>query len=125
MRKKLIGNCPVCNERLFVTEMTCKECKTQIKGDFTLSKFDYLSQELQEFALVFLKNAGNIKGVEKELNISYPTVKRNLDELINALGFTNVSTMPEEKMTRQEILEALKKKEISFEAAEKLLKEIE
>ena len=40
MRKKLLGNCPVCNERLFVTEMTCKDCKTQIKGEFTLSKFD-------------------------------------------------------------------------------------
>lgn len=125
MRKKLLGNCPVCNERLFVTEMTCKDCKTQIKGEFTLSKFDYLSQELQEFALVFLKNAGNIKGVEKELNISYPTVKKNLDELISALGFDTVNVVPEEKMTRKEILEALKNKEITFEVAEKMLKEIE
>ena len=81
MRKKLLGNCPVCNERLLVTEMTCKECKTQIKGEFKLSKFDYLSQELQEFALVFLKNAGNIKlpAPKNIANSAKPIIKTSFE----------------------------------------------
>ncbi len=127
MKKKLLGNCPVCEEKLFITELSCKDCKTTIRGEFKLSKFDYLSPELQEFALIFIKNAGNIKGVERDLNVSYPTVKKNLDELIRKLGFSTMDTsafiVENEKMTKEDILKALKRKEITFEVAEKLLKE--
>lgn len=124
MKKKLLGNCPICNEKLVITEMSCPDCGTKLSGKFMLSRFDYLSAELQEFALVFIKNAGNIKGVEKDLNISYPTVKKNLDELIKALGFDTVAVIEEEKMSRTEILAALRNKEVSFETAEKMLKEL-
>ena len=75
----------------------------------------------------FIKNAGNIKGVERDLNVSYPTVKKNLDELIRKLGFSTIDTsafiVENEKMTKEDILKALKRKEITFEVAEKLLKE--
>lgn len=125
MKKKLLGTCPVCDGKLVVSELTCKDCGTKIKGEFNLSKFDYLSGELQEFALIFIKNAGNIKSVERDLNISYPTVKKNLDELIKNLGFDTVNIIPEEKMTRTEILRALKNKEITFETAEKMLKDVD
>lgn len=125
MKKKLLGNCPVCGNKFFVTELTCNACHSTLTGEFQLSKFDYLSNDLQEFALIFIKNAGNIKGVEKDLNISYPTVKKNLDELIRALGFEVSNVVVKEKMTRQEILSALKNKEITLFQAEKLLKEID
>lgn len=124
MKKRLLGTCPVCDEKLFVSELSCNSCGTKIQGEFNLSRFDYLTAEQQNFALVFLKNAGNIKGVEKELNISYPTVKKYLDDIIKSLGFDAVTIIPEEKMTREEILKALKNKEISFETAEKMLKEL-
>ncbi len=124
MKKRLLGVCPICNEKLFVSELSCNACGTKIQGEFNLSRFDYLTVEQQNFALVFLKNAGNIKGVEKELNISYPTVKKNIDDIIKSLGFDAVTIIPEEKMTREEILRALKNKEISFETAEKMLKEL-
>lgn len=123
MNKRLLGVCPVCDGKLNVTELTCVECNSSIKGTFSLSKFDYLSSAQQEFALIFIKNAGNIKAIEKELNISYPTVKKNLDDLIASLGFDTVTIIPEEKMTKAEILSALKRKDITFEIAEKMLKE--
>lgn len=125
MKKKLLGTCPVCDGRLFVTELTCRACDTKLHGEFQLSKFDYLSSELQEFALVFIKNAGNIKGVEKDLGVSYPTVKKNLAELIRNLGYESKDVILEEKMTREEVLRALKRKELSFDEAEKLLKELD
>ena len=86
--------------------------------------FSYLTVEQQNFALVFLKNAGNIKAIEKELNISYPTVKKNLDEVIKGLGFDEVTINYSEKLTRSDILKMLKNKEITFEEAEGMLKEL-
>lgn len=125
MNKKVIGNCPVCNNKLVVSELKCRECDTSIHGEFNLSRFDYLTPLQQEFALVFIKNSGNIKLIEKELNISYPTVKKNLDEIINALGFEKINIFESDKMSKEEIYRALKNGEINFEEAEVLLKEIE
>lgn len=124
MKKRLLGICPVCGGSLQVTELSCRTCETKIKGEFPLSKFDALSSDLQEFALVFIKNAGNIKGVEKDMGISYPTVKKNLAELIKNLGYESKDILPEEKMTREEILAALRRKEIDFDEAQKMLKEL-
>lgn len=123
MKRRLLGVCPICDGKIHVSELKCNTCESTIQGDFPLSKFDNLSVTQQEFALIFIKNAGNIKSIEKELNISYPTVKKNLDDLISALGFDNTIIYPEEKLSKTEILSALKKKEISFEIAEKMLKE--
>ena len=124
MKNKIIGKCPICSQNLTVTELTCNTCSTKISGNFTLSKFDYLTPSQQEFALIFLKNAGNIKMVEKELNISYPTVKKNIDDLISALGFEKINVSAIEKPTKEEVLKALKNGEIGFDEAEKILEEI-
>lgn len=58
-----------------------------MEGTFELSKFDYLTAEQKYFVEIFIKNRGNIKEVEKELNISYPTVRKNLDSIIVSLGY--------------------------------------
>lgn len=122
MKKRLLGTCPICDNKLVISELHCSNCKTNIQGEFPLSKFDYLSSEEQDFVLVFLKNAGNIKQIEKELNISYPTVRKMLDSVIQNLGFEQTSIS--NPLTRSEVLEMLKNDEISFEDAEQMLKEI-
>lgn len=123
MKRRILGTCPVCDARLYVTTLTCKECSTSINGEFSLSKFDYLPSELQDFALIFLKNAGNIKAIEREMNISYPTVKKYLDEVIKGLGFNNVD-YEAPPLTRTDILKMLKNGEIDFAEAEEMLKKI-
>lgn len=123
MKKKLLGTCPVCSEKLIVSELSCKSCGTEIQGEFKLSKFDYLSEELQNFALIFIKNAGNIKAVESEMNISYPTVKKYLETLISSLDFDK-KVVSAVKPTREEILKMLKSGEINFDEAEEMLKQI-
>ena len=123
MKKKLLGTCPVCSEKLIVSELSCKSCGTKIKGEFKLSKFDYLSEELQNFALIFIKNAGNIKAVESEMNISYPTVKKYLETLISSLDFDK-KVVSAVKPTREEVLKMLKNGEINFDEAEEMLKQI-
>ena len=118
VKKNVIGYCPICNEKLIVKTLRCEECETEITGEFNLTPFDYLTPDQLQFALVFIKNQGNIKAIEKTLNISYPTVKKNIDELCTALGF---NSQEEEKPSREEIKRRLKNGEITFEEAEALL----
>jgi len=115
----VIGECPVCKSDLKVTKLSCTNCSTEITGDFQLSKFNYLSKEHLYFIEVFIKNRGNIKQIEKELGISYPTVKKNLDEVIVSLGY---QVSEEDKEKRADVLEKLEKGEISVSEAAKLLK---
>lgn len=120
MRKKyeVISKCPVCSGELHVTKLSCSTCHTHIEGNFHLSKFNYLEKEQLYFIELFIKNKGNIKAIEKELNISYPTVKKILDETIMSLGYeVNDTDEPTPRETHSEILAALSRKEISVETA--------
>jgi hypothetical protein len=57
--------------------------------------------------------------VEKQLGISYPTIRNRLDELLAALGLE--SGGPEAPQSRKDVLDALERGELTAaEAAEKL-----
>ncbi len=124
MKSPVLGKCPVDEGELIVTELKCEKCQTVIRGEFSLSDFDKLSEPQMKFAEVFLKNGGNIKAVEKELNISYPTVKKLLDDVVKTLGLSDTSINLPSEETREEILDELKKGTINFDQAEKKLKDI-
>lgn len=115
----VIGECPICHSDLYVTKLSCSNCNTEIGGHFKLSKFNYLSKEHLYFIEVFIKNRGNIKQIEKELGISYPTVKKNLDEVIVSLGY---AVDVEEKESKADIFRKLESGEITAIEAAKLLK---
>ncbi|MCI8646910.1 MAG: DUF2089 domain-containing protein [Firmicutes bacterium] len=113
--KKVISRCPVCGGELTVARLKCDSCETVIENKFKLSQFDYLSDEDLYFTGTFIKCRGNIKEVEKELKISYPTVRARLDGIIKKLGY---ETQPDdEDAKREEILKALERGEITAEEA--------
>jgi hypothetical protein len=56
--------------------------------------------------------------VEKELGISYPTVRKKLDEIAQALGYVPKA----ERMQREEILDAIDRGEIFAREGIELLK---
>ncbi|MCD4826593.1 MAG: DUF2089 domain-containing protein [Acholeplasmataceae bacterium] len=130
----VISVCPVCKHDLKVTKLACDHCDTVIEGSFTLSKFNYLETEKLYFIEVFVKNRGNIKAIEKELNISYPTVKKMLDDVIVGLGYTpdndqedlqNSKETKDDETQRESkasILQKIANKEISVLDAVELLK---
>ncbi|SHH51899.1 hypothetical protein SAMN02745135_01058 [Caloranaerobacter azorensis DSM 13643] len=120
MKKEVIGRCPVCNNELDVTRLHCNYCNTTIEGKFSLCKFCKLNDEQKYFVEVFIKNRGNIKEIEKELGISYPTVRNKLENVIEALGYSPKYTP---KIDKKEILTKLSTGEITAEEAVKLLKE--
>lgn len=113
--KKIISRCPVCNNELTVARLKCDSCDTIIENTFRLSKFDYLSEEEQYFTETFIHCRGNIKEVEKELGISYPTVRSKLDTVIKKLGYDTVND--EQSAKKEEILKALENGEITAEQA--------
>ncbi len=118
MKREVMGQCPICNGAVEITEISCNSCKSTIKGHFKPCKFCTLAQEHKDFADIFIKNRGNIKEIERELGVSYPTVKGKLDSLIAALGYKNQSTEP---VGKKEVLERLYKGEITAEEAVRLL----
>lgn len=63
---------------------------------------------------------GNIKEVEKELGISYPTVRGKLNDIIQALGY---ETRQKNVLDERAILGMLEKGEITPDEAIKMLKE--
>jgi hypothetical protein len=120
MKREVMGQCPICNGTVEITEISCNNCKSTIRGHFKPCKFCTLSPEHKEFAELFIKNRGNIKEIERELGVSYPTVKGRLDSLITALGYKNQSTVSNNK---KEVLEKLYRGEITSEEALILLNE--
>ncbi len=125
----VLSSCPVCKSDLYVEKLHCHRCGTSVEGNFSLSKFNYLEPEKLYFIEVFVKNRGNIKQIEKELNISYPTVKRMLDEVIVGMGYPldDEEDVPAKekdlpKINKASILERIEKKEITVSEALELLK---
>lgn len=122
MANKLIGRCPVCGENLHITKLECCNCHTSISGNFQQDKFSRLNEDQLKFVEVFIRSRGNIKEVEREMGISYPTVRNKLDEVIEALGYKAEDSPDDEKgERRKEILDSLEEGEIdSVEAVEML-----
>lgn len=120
MAYPIISNCPVCNKTLKITKLHCSSCKTTIENEFELSKLASLSQEQLHFVETFLICRGNIKEVEKELGVSYPTVRGKLNDIITALGY---DTSKKNEVDEKKIVSMLEKGEITPEEALKMLKE--
>jgi hypothetical protein len=116
---KVLSKCPVCSSKLKATRLKCDSCSTVVENEFELSKFDYLNSEQLSFIEVFLKSRGNIKDVEKELGISYPTVRAKLDEVIIALGYTVAKQKP--STDKKEVVDMLEKGEITADEALRML----
>lgn len=117
---RVISKCPVCSAKLRVMKLKCNKCGTVIENDFELSKFEYLSSDQLSFMEVFLKCRGNIKDVEKELGISYPTVRAKLDDVVSALGYTVIK---KPTVNSKEVLDMLERGEITPEQALNMMKE--
>ncbi len=84
----------------------------------------------------FLRSRGNLKEMERELGISYPTVRGRVDALIRSLGLSDGTSeadddfdsgfadAPDPASERRSILERLARKEISAEDAASALRDL-
>jgi hypothetical protein len=125
MPHDVISTCPVCSGELAVTRLRCGSCGTTLEGEFSVGRFGRLSRDQMALLESFLRSRGNLRDIERELGISYPTVRTRVEALVRALGFgpradddnpagEEASAAPE---TREAILERLARREITAEDA--------
>lgn len=84
--KKLPYVCPACEAALKVTSLGCEACGTAVSGKFDLPVLAKISPEDQQFILSFIKSSGSLKEMAQKLNLSYPTVRNMLDDLISKIS---------------------------------------
>jgi hypothetical protein len=129
----VIATCPVCSGELAVTRLRCSTCGTTIEGEFGVGRFARLSREQMQVLESFLRSRGNLRDMERELQISYPTVRARVEALVRALGFgprdepdgeppaapadAAAPSAADLQAARREILERLARHELSAEDA--------
>jgi hypothetical protein len=131
MPHDVIATCPVCASDLAVTRLHCGTCGTSLEGEFSVGRFGRLNREQMALLESFLRSRGNLREMERELGLSYPTVRSRVDGLVRALGLGEGSraddgddepeapaaSTEDPGATRQAVLERLARHEITAEAA--------
>ncbi|CAN5666921.1 DUF2089 domain-containing protein [soil metagenome] len=124
--RDVISTCPVCDGDLRVTRLQCGTCGTAIEGQFSVGRFRRLNREQQDLLESFLRARGNLRELERELGISYPTVRNRIEALLRELGLADGTEPPETAAEtepqagaalRREVLERLARREITAEQA--------
>ena len=134
----VIATCPVCSGELTIARLHCRACGTALEGEFGVGRFGRLSREQLDLLESFLRSRGNLKELERELGISYPTVRSRIDALVRALGLgdgpgdepavdedeTAIAPSTEDgaAIGRRAILERLARREITAEEAAQALR---
>lgn len=132
MPHDVIATCPVCTQELSITRLRCGSCGTTLEGDFSVGRFGRLNRDQLTLLESFLRSRGNLREMERELGISYPTVRGRVEALVRALGFgpradadpdedTAVTPIP---VSRDSILERLARREITAEDAAVAIRDI-
>jgi hypothetical protein len=144
MAHDVIATCPVCEQELSVTRLHCRSCGTTLDGDFRVGRFGRLTREQLELLEGFLRSRGNLREMERETGLSYPTLRGRVDALIRALGLGDppVEAAPEEIEANEEqagrpaavspstdearraVLERLARHEVSAAEASQLLRDL-
>ncbi len=122
----LPSQCPICGGEIIVTRIHCRECDVTIDGRFSSRTFSKLTPEQMDFVETFVRLEGKITHMEKELGLSYPTIRNRLHEVIRALGYEpggeeeGAALSAEE---REKILNDLDEGKITYEEAIRLIEE--
>jgi hypothetical protein len=122
----VIATCPVCADELTITRLHCRSCGTALEGEFGVGRFGRLDREQLSLLESFLRSRGNLKEMERELGISYPTVRGRVDALVRALDLADgppledspdIEADADAAAERRSILERLARKELDAEQA--------
>ena len=138
----VIATCPVCSGELTIARLHCRSCGTALEGEFGVGRFGRLDRDQMGLLESFLRSRGNLKEMERELGISYPTVRGKVDALIRSLGLSEGSSGADDDFgagfadgfgeraeardatsERRQILERLASKEITAEEAAAALRQ--
>ena len=120
--RPILDKCPVCGEVLTAVRLHCRNCDTTIEGHFTIGRFERLSGEQLAFVETFVRCEGKINRMEEALNLSYPTIRSRLREVIRALGYEAAAGDEPAEEDRRKILDDLAEGRITSDQAVQLLR---
>lgn len=95
--------CPVCGDHLVVTRLGCGSCGSEIGGFFATCEFCALDEHELETLRIFLTSRGNMREVERHLQVSYPTARQRFGDLLAKLGL-GPAPEPRQAPTRDQVL---------------------
>jgi len=121
---KIPEKCPSCQSDLYISQLTCSQCGTQVSGRYEPNIFSRLAPTDLNFVVMFVRARGNVKEMERELGISYWTIRRKLDEIVEQLGLLDETSTDMRSARRVEVLERLRAGEIDVDQAADLLEQI-
>lgn len=79
--------CPICQSELEIVRLHCNSCDTALEGHFAMGHFSNLTPDQLNFIFTFVRVEGKLNRMEQELNLSYPTIRNRLHEVIRSLGY--------------------------------------
>jgi len=114
--------CPVCGERLTVARLHCRACSTSIEGQFDPGPLGRLTVEQLAFVETFVRCEGKLNRMEREVRLSYPTLRSRLADVIRQMGYPEGPEAPAlTDEERHQVLDLLANGEIdSAEAMRRL-----
>lgn len=113
---KLPSSCPSCGGSLLVVRLACAECGTEVTGEFELCPVCRLDGDIKNLYDLFIQARGNVKQVQRDLGLSYPTVRARIEEMFRHLGQDGAPRDP------QTVLAKVRSGELSVDEAERLLR---
>ena len=121
-------HCPTCASELVITRLQCPTCGTEVAGTFTLGRLAGLREPHASLLELFLRVRGNVKEMERELGLSYPTVRARVEEALAAAGLDRPPqpAVDEAELAAQRaaVLDALERGEITAAEAATRLREL-
>jgi len=112
--------CLICEHILTIDSLSCESCNTIYKSKYFFPPLARLSLEERYLTEALILHGGNLKEMAVSLDISYPTLKKRLNDL--TLSLKERKNEDEKKI--EEILLKIEEREMNAEEGIKLIREI-
>jgi len=112
--------CLICEHHLTIGSLSCKRCNMTYNSTFSFPRLARLSKEEQRLAESLILHGGSLKTMAEALGVSYPTLKKKLNELSYSLK----KKQEEDERQIEDILYAIESKEISAEEGIRSIREL-
>lgn len=117
----IITQCPSCQRTdLQVTKLQCEGCHTTFEGKFAIPELLKLSDDDLHFIIDFVKCSGSLKEMALQQQVSYPTLRNRLNQLIESLEHITKPAL----RSKEEIIKLLEEGKLTPKAAAALLKKL-
>ena len=112
--------CPVTQSPMLIQRLYSPASGISVEGRFQFPRLMRVSKEHLHLAEAFLLRGGNLKELSIDLDISYPTLRKRLDDMIEELQ----QLKQQDDAYIEQILQKIENQEITAEQGMREIKEI-